>query len=73
MLVETLIGGLGALAVLAFVFASLLAAMPLLIAAASILTTLLIVLGLTTSLTCRSSSCSWSLWSGSASRSITRC
>jgi RND superfamily putative drug exporter len=44
---ETLIGGLGALAVLAFVFASLLALMPLLIAAVSILTTLLIVLGLT--------------------------
>jgi RND superfamily putative drug exporter len=44
---ETLLGGLGALAVLAFVFASLLALMPLLIAAVSILTTLLIVLGLT--------------------------
>ncbi|MCW2546320.1 MAG: MmpL protein [Mycobacterium sp.] len=46
-LVETLLGGLGALAVLAFVFASLLALMPLLVAAVSILTTLLIVLGLT--------------------------
>jgi RND superfamily putative drug exporter len=46
-LAETLLGGLGALAVLAFVFASLLALMPLLIAAVSILTTLLIVLGLT--------------------------
>jgi putative drug exporter of the RND superfamily len=45
--VETLIGGLGALAVLAFVFASLLAFVPLLIAAVSILTTLLVVLGLT--------------------------
>jgi putative drug exporter of the RND superfamily len=44
---ETLLGGLGALAVLAFVFASLLALMPLLIAAVSILSTLLIVLGLT--------------------------
>jgi RND superfamily putative drug exporter len=44
---ETLLGGLGALAVLAFVFASLLALVPLLIAAVSILTTLLIVLGLT--------------------------
>ncbi len=45
--VETIIGALGALAVLAFVFASLLAFMPLLIAAVSILTTLLVVLGLT--------------------------
>jgi RND superfamily putative drug exporter len=44
---ETLVGGLGALAVLAFVFASLLALVPLLIAAVSILSTLLIVLGLT--------------------------
>jgi RND superfamily putative drug exporter len=46
-LVETLIGGAGALAVLAIVFASLLALVPLLIAAVSILTTLLVVLGLT--------------------------
>jgi RND superfamily putative drug exporter len=46
-LVETLIGALGALAVLAFVFASMLAFVPLLIAAVSILTTLLVVLGLT--------------------------
>jgi putative drug exporter of the RND superfamily len=45
--VETLIGAAGALAVLAFVFASLLALVPLLIAAVSILTTLLVVLGLT--------------------------
>src|ERR1700693_4481422 len=45
--VETLIGGGGALAVLAFVFASLLAFVPLLIAAVSILTTLLVVLALT--------------------------
>jgi RND superfamily putative drug exporter len=45
---ETLLGALGALAVLAFVFASLLALVPLLIAAVSILTTFLIVLGLTT-------------------------
>jgi RND superfamily putative drug exporter len=44
---ETLIGALGALAVLAFVFASLLALVPLLIAAVSILTTFLIVLLLT--------------------------
>jgi RND superfamily putative drug exporter len=44
---ETLIGGFGALAVLAFVFASLLAFMPLLIAAVSILTTLLVILALT--------------------------
>ena len=46
-LVEAVIGGLGALAVLAFVFASFLALVPLLIAAFAILTTLLIVLGLT--------------------------
>ncbi len=45
--VETLIGAAGALAVLAFVFASMLALVPLLIAAVSILTTLLVVLGLT--------------------------
>ncbi len=45
--VETLIGGAGALAVLAFVFASLLALLPLLIAAVAILTTLLVVLALT--------------------------
>jgi putative drug exporter of the RND superfamily len=47
-LVETLIGALGALAVLAFVFGSLLAFVPLLVAASSILTTLLVVLGVTT-------------------------
>jgi RND superfamily putative drug exporter len=47
-LVETMIGAGGALAVLAFVFASLLALVPLLIAASSILTTLLVVLGVTT-------------------------
>jgi len=45
--VETLIGAGGALAVLAFVFASMLAFVPLLIAAVSILTTLLVVLALT--------------------------
>jgi RND superfamily putative drug exporter len=44
---ETVIGGLGALAVLAFVFASLLAFVPLLIAAVAILATLLVILGLT--------------------------
>ena len=47
-LVETLIGGFGALVVLVFVFASFLALVPLLIAAVSILSTFLIVLGLTT-------------------------
>ena len=47
-LVETLIGAGGALAILAFVFASMLAFVPLLIAASSILTTLLVVLGVTT-------------------------
>ena len=46
-LVETLFGALGALAVLAFVFASFLALVPLLIAAVSILTTFLLVLVLT--------------------------
>ena len=43
---ETLLAGLGALAVLAFVFASLLAFVPLLVAAFSILTTFLVILGL---------------------------
>jgi putative drug exporter of the RND superfamily len=46
-LVETLIGGAGALAVLAFVFASFLAFVPLLVAAVAILATFLLVLGLT--------------------------
>ncbi len=46
-LLETLIGSLGALAVLAFVFASFLALIPMAIAAVSILTTFLILLGLT--------------------------
>ncbi len=46
-LVETLFGALGALAVLVFVFASFLALVPLLIAAVSILTTFLLVLLLT--------------------------
>ncbi|MHA3701772.1 MMPL family transporter [Jatrophihabitans sp. YIM 134969] len=46
-LVETLLGGIGALAVLLFVFASFLAFVPLVIAAVSILTTFLLVLGLT--------------------------
>jgi RND superfamily putative drug exporter len=44
LLVETLLGGLGALAVLAFLFASFLALVPLLIAVVSILTTFTIVL-----------------------------
>jgi putative drug exporter of the RND superfamily len=46
-LVETLVGGVGALVVLAFVFGSFLALVPLLIAAVAILTTFLAVLGLT--------------------------
>jgi RND superfamily putative drug exporter len=46
-LLETLVGGLGALAVLAFVFASMLAFIPLVIAAVSILSTLLVILALT--------------------------
>ena len=48
LLLETLIGGVGALIVLIFVFASFLALVPLLIAAVSILVTFLLVLGLTT-------------------------
>jgi putative drug exporter of the RND superfamily len=47
-LTETLLGAAGALLVLIFVFASFLALLPLLIAAVSILTTFLLVLGLTT-------------------------
>jgi RND superfamily putative drug exporter len=46
-LAETLFGAVGALAVLVFVFASFLAFVPLVIAAVSILTTFLLVLGLT--------------------------
>jgi putative drug exporter of the RND superfamily len=44
---EALLGGLGALVVLAFVFASLLAFVPLLMAFVSIMTTFLLLLGLT--------------------------
>jgi RND superfamily putative drug exporter len=44
---EILIGGIGALAVLLFVFASLLALVPLLIAAVSVLTAFLAILGVT--------------------------
>jgi len=47
-LVEALLGGFGALLVLAFVFASFLAIVPLLMAIVSILTTFLVVWGLTT-------------------------
>jgi RND superfamily putative drug exporter len=46
-LVETLLGAVGALVVLVFVFASFLALVPLVIAAVSILTTFLLVLALT--------------------------
>lgn len=46
-LVETLIGAAGALLVLAFVFGSFIAVLPLLVAAVSILTTYLLVRGLT--------------------------
>ncbi len=45
-LLETLIGGFGALLVLIFVFASILAIVPLLIAVVSILSTFLVLLGL---------------------------
>ncbi|HEV3283993.1 MAG TPA: MMPL family transporter [Solirubrobacteraceae bacterium] len=46
-LVEALLGGFGALLVLAFVFASLLAFVPIMMAIVSILTTFLVVWGLT--------------------------
>src|SRR3954447_13047471 len=46
-LVEAMLGALGALLVLAFVFASFLAVVPLMMAIASILTTFLLLLGLT--------------------------
>src|SRR6202007_1049449 len=46
-LAETFLGGLGALAVLAFVVASLLAFLPLVVAAASILSTFILLLPLT--------------------------
>ena len=46
-LVETVVGGVGALLVLLFVFASVLAIVPLLIATVSILSTFLVLLGLT--------------------------
>ena len=48
LLVETLLGGIGALAVLAFVFASFIAFVPIIIAIVSIMATFLIVLLLTT-------------------------
>jgi putative drug exporter of the RND superfamily len=48
LLAETLVGGLGALLVLAFVFASLMAFVPLVVAAVAIVTSLLLVWGLTT-------------------------
>ncbi len=44
---EALLGGLGALIVLAFVFASFLAVVPIMMAIASIMTTFLLLLGLT--------------------------
>jgi RND superfamily putative drug exporter len=47
-LVEALLGGFGALIVLAFVFASFLAVVPIMMAVASIMTTFLLLLGLTT-------------------------
>jgi putative drug exporter of the RND superfamily len=46
-LIEALLGGVGALAVLAFVFASLLAFVPIGMAVVSIMTTFLLLLGLT--------------------------
>ncbi|MBA3379289.1 MAG: MMPL family transporter, partial [Chloroflexia bacterium] len=47
-LIETLIGGVGALVVLLYIFGSALALMPLIIAAVSILTSFLVIGGLTT-------------------------
>jgi RND superfamily putative drug exporter len=47
-LVEAMVGGLGALVILAFVFASFLAFLPLIMGAISVLSTFLLVLGLTT-------------------------
>ena len=47
-LLEALLGGFGALIVLAFVFASFLAVVPIMMAVASIMTTFLLLLGLTT-------------------------
>src|SRR2546429_71726 len=47
-LLEALLGGMGALLVLAFVFGSFLALVPMMMAIASILTTFLVVWGLTT-------------------------
>ncbi len=47
LLIETLLGVVGALVVLVYVFASFLAVLPLIMAGVSILTTLLLVLGLT--------------------------
>ncbi len=47
-LLEAMLGGLGALLVLAFVFGSLLALVPILMAIASIMTSFLVVWGLTT-------------------------
>src|SRR5262249_21250899 len=46
-LVETIVGGAGALLVLAFVFASFVAVVPLVTAAVSIMVTFLLLLGLT--------------------------
>jgi RND superfamily putative drug exporter len=48
LLLETLVGVLGALLVLAFAFGSFLAIVPIIVAVVSILTTFLLVLGLTT-------------------------
>jgi putative drug exporter of the RND superfamily len=48
LLAETIIGGVGAVLILAFVFASLVAVLPLVVAAVSILTTFLLVLLVTT-------------------------
>ena len=47
LLVETLVAGVGALAILAFVFASFIAFVPIVVAIVAIMTTFLLILGLT--------------------------
>ena len=57
-LLEALLGGAGALLVLAFVFASFLAIVPIMTAVVSIMTTFLLLLGLTKLTECPPSSSS---------------
>ena len=72
-LLEAVIGGLGALVILLFVFGTLPAVlMPLVVALAAILNTFTLILALTY-VTDGSSSSSWSHWSVSVSPSTTPC